>query len=404
MAHITSTYFALVPPFVLGLLFVLLWGSWWFHQRSVYLLWMGGCCLLASLPYALQVLIPMHALAEWAPLLSLLYFFATFSWVMAVTKRLRIAPPLKSSSFIFVALMATNILFSRFDDSLPIRVVALCVFLAALVLQTIPTIMRIPHKDGLERTITGVHIFFGIFLLLRTPFFLVNSSQLPSDLIMGETVFWWITVTGSMVFCLMLSSLLLASGVQNTIRTLHEESITDPLTRILNRRGFYQAARQAIRRGAEGRWHTLVVCDLDHFKQVNDQWGHDQGDRVIQAFVAQLRAGTRNSDIISRFGGEEFVMLLLDVKPENALPLLERMRQLFSAQRFETASGNFQASASFGVIQLNPGDQLDHALQRADAQLYRAKELGRNRISLEGLEMLQLPVSSPVQSRLSPDA
>lgn len=383
MAPIASSYFALIPPFLLALLSSLLWGSWWLQRRSTHLLWMGACCAVVSLPYSWQVLMPTPEIASWAPLLTILYYAAAFCWVQAVALRMRVPLSRPFACVIFVALMVTNVFFARFDDNIGIRVAALCIFLGLLTQQCTPRLLRAPRRGKLEHTIVGVHIAFGIFLLFRPLLFLPEGGHLANEQPMRDTLFWWVTVTGSLLFCMLLSCVLLASGLQETLQSLHKERSLDPLTDLLNRRGFNEAASQAMRRNQALRTHTVVLCDLDLFKQVNDRWGHAQGDQVLQMFATHLRQGTRDSDLLARFGGEEFVLLLLDVQPAQVLPLLECLRQQFHAQTFKAPGGNYQVSASFGVAALRPGDPMEQTLQRADAQLYRAKQTGRNRICVD---------------------
>lgn len=125
---------------------------------------------------------------------------------------------------------------------------------------------------------------------------------------------------------------------------------------------------------------TLVMLDIDHFKQVNDRHGHPAGDQVIRAVANLLRQRLRKTDGLGRYGGEEFALALADCDAEQAVQLLERIRQAFSELAFSSLQGHFSATFSAGIAEANDADSLASLLERADQALYAAKHAGRNRI------------------------
>lgn len=156
-------------------------------------------------------------------------------------------------------------------------------------------------------------------------------------------------------------------------------SLTDPLTGVGNRRRFDEALPLEISRASRtGGKLSLFMADLDHFKRVNDNHGHEAGDNVLAAFGTLLRQQTRDTDIVTRFGGEEFVGLLPHTDLQHALITAERIRGAFSNCRVEPLRD--PVTVSFGVVELAPGEKGDLLLKRADMALYRAKQLGRNRV------------------------
>jgi len=162
--------------------------------------------------------------------------------------------------------------------------------------------------------------------------------------------------------------------VQDKIGRLSSEVQTDPLTQLLNRRGlnavldYYRTLRQPF---------SVLALDIDHFKNVNDRWGHDVGDRVIQQVASTLRASARQSDVVCRNGGEEFLMLLPGTSQEEALIIAERVR-LGIAEAWLTDVGRI--TLSIGVSSWNGRQDvaLESSLKQADAALYQAKNAGRN--------------------------
>ncbi|WP_280552778.1 sensor domain-containing diguanylate cyclase [Halomonas sp. 25-S5] len=155
----------------------------------------------------------------------------------------------------------------------------------------------------------------------------------------------------------------------------------DPLTGAANRRHFFErAAEELARARRHGDALSLVMLDLDHFKRINDHWGHATGDRVLQAFAAGVRSLLRREDLFGRIGGEEFVVLLPATGLEGALPLAERLRRQTEGLDLEENGERVSVTTSAGVATLGAGDaSTDALLQRADEALYAAKRAGRNR-------------------------
>ena len=158
-------------------------------------------------------------------------------------------------------------------------------------------------------------------------------------------------------------------------------AMTDPLTGVFNRRGFLDAAQKLIE--AQARRHqevSLLMFDLDHFKSVNDRFGHDGGDEALRVFAATATANMRATDIIGRFGGEEFVAILPG-GVEGAVGVAERLRTAFEISGEIIAGHRMHATVSIGAAAADARQaSLDMLMARADAALYRAKKSGRNRV------------------------
>lgn len=166
--------------------------------------------------------------------------------------------------------------------------------------------------------------------------------------------------------------------LRGMMRQLESLAATDGLTGLFNRRHFLALAANELAMLAPGQVHGLALIDLDHFKQVNDSYGHAVGDRVLQTFAAVARACLRDGDILARYGGEEFVLLLPDTSIDQFSACCERLREAFAAA--EPVGVHVKGiSLSAGMTLLHCDDELDDALQRADQALYRAKRDGRNR-------------------------
>lgn len=169
-------------------------------------------------------------------------------------------------------------------------------------------------------------------------------------------------------------------GLLELVDRLNRKASTDALTGALNRHGFAEIADGELLRAR--RYHrslSMIVFDLDRFKQVNDRHGHAVGDRVLQAAARLVRDNLRLADVFVRWGGEEFVVLAPETSGEEAVRLADKLRQLFREFRQE---GLPRFSASFGVAGCLSEDGLDSLFARADAALYRAKQEGRDRVVL----------------------
>ena len=163
-------------------------------------------------------------------------------------------------------------------------------------------------------------------------------------------------------------------------------AITDGLTQTLNRRHFFELAeRELARFRRSGRPLCAILIDADHFKQVNDTHGHMVGDQVLRELARRCQAGVRAEDLLGRYGGEEFIILL----PETPLAIAAdkvagRLRRAMADAPIQTDRGPVQLNISLGVAAARPGEALSSLIERADAALYRAKQRGRNRVEREG--------------------
>lgn len=167
-----------------------------------------------------------------------------------------------------------------------------------------------------------------------------------------------------------------------------EVVLRDPLTGVGNRRCFDITMEKAIADAQEaGTPLSLVMCDIDHFKRVNDAFGHQVGDEIIKMFSRVIETSVREGDTVIRYGGEEFAIILPKAGQAAAKAIAEWIRHQFESKKLtirETNQRIGQMTASFGVAEYRPGDDTENLVQRADAKLYDAKSAGRNRVSAYG--------------------
>ncbi len=159
---------------------------------------------------------------------------------------------------------------------------------------------------------------------------------------------------------------------------------TDSMTGLHNRRHFLKEAQKLLKSADRYQYPmSILMCDIDHFKQVNDNHGHDTGDKVIKAFSECLKRMIRTDDILARYGGEEFVVLLPQANDLAAMLVAERMREEAEVLRIKAHQGNIvRFTASFGVCQISDFNNIEISVKEADTAMYEAKNSGRNRVCL----------------------
>ncbi|MCQ8106102.1 GGDEF domain-containing protein [Methylomonas sp. SURF-2] len=158
---------------------------------------------------------------------------------------------------------------------------------------------------------------------------------------------------------------------------------TDPLTKTHNRTAFNDTLmREIIRANRCGQNLSLIFVDVDHFKSINDQYGHHCGDMALASVASWIKDSVRASDVVFRFGGEEFVILLADTNLESADTIAERVRSDIESHTLAYGMDVLNITASLGVSTLKDNDDTESLIKRADTAMYQAKQRGRNRVCL----------------------
>jgi len=173
--------------------------------------------------------------------------------------------------------------------------------------------------------------------------------------------------------------------LRNRLEESVELAATDALTGLFNRRYMEGHVRTLMHSAHQSRRPlSMLIADIDHFKQVNDLYGHDAGDAVLREFALRLRRSTRVNDLPCRLGGEEFVVLMPDTAIARAFQVAERLRAAVAAEPFEVGGREIRITASVGVSAIAVGtDTPESVLKRADQALYAAKREGRNRVNVQ---------------------
>ena len=186
-----------------------------------------------------------------------------------------------------------------------------------------------------------------------------------------------------------------AETLREELQRAKNEAVTDPLTGLANRAGFDQFIGE-LRADEDlaGARHALMIADIDKFKSINDNYGHLLGDKVIKLIADTLKNMTKGKDMASRFGGEEFVLMLPDTTLDGAETLAESIRRAVEKARVvrpKTGESVGQITISLGVTDMTLEEDLDEVIERADKALYFAKNSGRNRVELFRPELASEP-------------
>ena len=203
----------------------------------------------------------------------------------------------------------------------------------------------------------------------------------------GETIrglAGWVAVFAIEILLYVIGAafLVLILAKDRTVRFYKLAATTDALTGVLNRRGFFEAATELMADHRGGPEPVSVLAfDLDKFKSINDRFGHDGGDAVLEMFAAVARKTMRSSDVIGRLGGEEFVAMVSGTRTDAAVAA-ERVRTAFAAAEVEFGGQRITATVSIGIACGSPQTAVETLITRADAALYRAKANGRDRVEM----------------------
>jgi len=225
------------------------------------------------------------------------------------------------------------------------------------------------------------HAFFLLFNGLAVLFYkgIIRFTYLASH---GVGI--GITLEALMLAFIIAYRIRILEDIKASQADLKVQALTDPLTKLYNRRHFFTEANNLADMARQQKTPlSALIMDIDHFKAVNDNHGHAVGDRVLVELARVLRNGSRSSDLIARFGGEEFVILLPNCKQDEAAIVAEKIRHAVAGRGVDLGGGRrLHFTISLGVAELDPGveESVDAMLNRADQALYQAKRAGRNQV------------------------
>ncbi len=378
---------------VLGLQVVFFWSR---DRQSIWLAWCGSAFLLGGGAVAFYFQPPAgHEFVSLA--IGNAFRILAFGFLWHGTRLFGGRKPeiltVLLASLVWMALCSVP----AFLASLPLRMVIVSTLIVLFCCLSAWELWR-QRAEQLPSRLPAIAVLLSFAGLtgLRIP--LVNFMPFPMGAL-PENAYW---LAG---FCLLVAlhatffaALVIAMTKERRELEQRNFALRDPMTGLLNRRAFLDHAARHARRRRPGREQLgMLVLDLDHFKSINDRFGHDVGDRVLSQFADVARLCVRPADLAFRMGGEEFCFLLPDADTDVARAVAERIRCRFADTAVDAQGEAVAATVSIGVaVADQPGFDLEVLLASADAALYEAKARGRNITVIAGLAAIPRPASLAV--------
>ncbi|PLP60294.1 GGDEF domain-containing protein [Mesorhizobium loti] len=275
--------------------------------------------------------------------------------------------------------------FYYIEDNLQIRACLLNLGMAGIVLSSAWKLRHLVRGNAIDRALLWMLSGLSLTFVLRT---LLTGGSVPINDVAAffETPFWLWAQFAMSVLGVAMGLGLLVVVCADVVLGLKAERDSDLLTNLLNRRGFEARAVQVLS-GVAHNAFSVVACDIDRFKSINDCFGHATGDRVLSTVAETIRRSVRAQDLVARIGGEEFVILLGSCSVDDAYVLTEQLRHEISGRELAGLPAGFKVTCSFGIVECQPGEQLWDAIGRADKMLYAAKHAGRNQTMADRQEL-----------------
>ena len=265
--------------------------------------------------------------------------------------------------------------FHQFSQpSLLARVIYLNLGLAAVGFLMALDVAKLSRRAPVEQALTGLIVVSCLGFLLRPLFFL--TSAIANE--RSEEPYWLVVSISDALICAITAVGIFAVIASDVIDTIKSDAQIDALSGLFNRRGFEPRALKALARQTASAPAVMILSDLDHFKSINDRFGHINGDRIIQSFSEILKEKAPLNAIMARLGGEEFAVLLSSGEAVAAHLLAEEARAAFKEAAPGIVSGEAHPTASFGIAVARDGEDLQALMGRADRALYQAKSDGRD--------------------------
>ncbi|CAN7442013.1 MULTISPECIES: GGDEF domain-containing protein [Brucella] len=373
-----------VPPLLIILFAATMSGVWMLDTRRRHMLFFGLGFATFAAGLLLQVLQLLPGLNAAVFTATALYLLAGLFFCEAVMLRLdKQFSPFAGASISVLTLAVIGYLAQVGADYKYMAVASnfgLGAMIATLCLQS----RALMQGKWIERTLHGfltilaAHFFLRSILTVK----MLSGISTTEQLIRSQ---YWTLVTISVSFIgVLLGLVILVVATADVINELQAERDSDPLTGALNRRGLERAAKRSLMAAEKNRL-AVIIADIDHFKAINDEFGHSIGDQVLVEFSSLLRSASEKGAIVGRVGGEEFV-LIVKGGAEQCEIFANRLCSHVARYSFSMLPNGRSVTSSFGLAVIRDHETVWDAAARADLALLRVKRRGRNRVAAEGVE------------------
>lgn len=369
----------LIGPGIIAVLGLGFFWAWLLERKRHYLIALTSSCLLFSLAIASQVLALPKDFGHNAIASNFFYTNAVLTLGWGLLRRSGQTPHLGIGLAILIISSGLIWYFYYADQNLTARIYVQNFGFGTILLLTAIRLRELAKGKLMDQILFWVLLIFALHFFPRTVLTVAQSSM-HENRAFGLTLFWQVLQLSLAVLGATLVIAMLMAVVSDIIEDLRRERDTDGLTGLRNRRSFDDTMRALPARSSSAK-PTLLLCDIDHFKRINDLHGHGAGDTVLRAFGSLLADHIRAPDSVYRVGGEEFAIVVAGGM-HDARDLVESLQHTFASISF-TLPGNMPITASFGGATRHKDESLRAWFDRADSALYASKQQGRDRAMFE---------------------
>ncbi|MEO1046106.1 MAG: GGDEF domain-containing protein [Pseudomonadota bacterium] len=352
---------------------------WRVGRMRRHVLGFGIAYALSAVGFLITHILPSNAIYTFH---AAQFFYSLASTVMLASVCERVGQRLHLGSFAIVYVISALVLAVTisFSNDVGPRLVIANMGYGVMAAMGVTTLLVAKRRDIIDLAVIAVMALQAADFLVRPTLTLLFEQSIPAE-VYRDSIYYSLIGLVLGVKGVTTAMVLIGATIAEWAIALRESSERDALSGLRNRGSFEQSTQKLLLRAqTEGRPLSLVVADIDHFKQVNDIWGHQAGDQAIAGIGALIGKMVRGSDTAGRIGGEEFCIAIWNCENEAAYRLAERIRQAFAGLSHSGLNDDIRLTASFGVATAQQGESYEQLFARADAALYKAKESGRDRV------------------------
>lgn len=387
----------LITPTMAIVFFAVFLVMWWRGKMGSYVLGFAATYLLFAIGFGTT-----HLFDTGSPyvfhITQFFYSMSTATAIWALTKRAGQPPYLGVLLVIYALSAATLAVAVATTPEISSRLIIVNVGYGAMYIVGVMSLLGGQRREAIDKLIIVAHSILAAQFMIRPVLTLLVEQGIAAESY-RQSVYYSVLNLSLALISLMSAMVLVGACVYDQIKAVREQAELDGLTGLRTRRAFEQDVVELLERAKQECLPvSLVVADIDHFKAVNDVWGHQVGDYAIAQFGQIITGTIRDSDLAGRIGGEEFCILAWNCDETAAVTMAERIRAKFAHTQVEGMPDDHRLTASFGAAGRIEGEGYGRLFARTDAALYRAKEGGRNRTVRDGAGKKRNVVTSITQS------
>jgi diguanylate cyclase (GGDEF)-like protein len=372
-----------ITPTMAIIFFLVFLVMWHRGKMGNYVLAFGISYVFFALGFLVTHVADTGAAYTWH-LTQFFYTLSTMTGVWGMTRRVGQPAHLGIQVGIYALAAATLAIAIAMSAEISTRLVIVNIAYGAMKLACVMILLGAPRREAIDKLIIGMQMVFAAQFFIRPSLTLLVEANINAE-VYRESVYYAVLNFSLTLLGAMGAMVLVGACLYDQIKAVREKAELDLLTGLRTRRGFEQEVLVQIEKAKQDDVPVaLVVADIDHFKSVNDVWGHQVGDQAIAAFGKVIKDTVRDHDIAGRIGGEEFCILAWNCDGEAAVAMAERIRHGWAKTQVEGMPDDHRLTASFGVSGRMEGEGYGKIFARADAALYDAKQGGRNRTIRSG--------------------